>query len=129
MVANPSHFRLKASRVPNFHRGDYTSNAPEEADDEEDEFESINDDGSDISPEAGAFTKTGEVTIENPPSVGNPSLAKFHSYFTGSNSNAGTPYMNISHIRETDEEDLDEDSSPSDHPAVLRPSHNIVINH
>jgi hypothetical protein len=129
MVPNPSHFRLKASRVPNFHRGDYTSNAPEEADDEEDEFESINDDEGDISPVAGAFTKTGEVTIENPASVGNPSLAKFHSYFTGSNSNAGTSYMNISRIRETDEEDLDEDSSPSDHQAVLRPSQNIVINH
>ena len=129
-MPNPSHFRLKASRVPNFHRGDYISNAPEEADDEEeDEFESINDDGGDTSSVPGGYTNTGEVTIENPLSLGNPSLAKFHSYFTGSNSNAGTPYMNISHIRETDEEDLDEDSSPSDHQAILRPSHNLVINH
>ena len=122
MVANPSHFRLKDSRVPHFSKGDYVSNA---LDDEGEDFESINDECSpgDISP-VEKFTKTGEVTIENPHT--NPSLAKFHSYFAGSVSNGGTPYMNISHIRETDEEDLDEDSSASEN--ILKPSNNIVIN-
>jgi hypothetical protein len=46
-------------------------------------------------------TKTGEVTIETPQ---NPTLAKFHSYFASSGFGS-TPYMNISHIRETDEEE------------------------
>ena len=122
MVANPSHFRLQNSRVPHFSRGDYVSNGLEE---DVEEYESINDEccTGDISP-VEKFTKTGEVTIENPQN--NPSLAKFHSYFAASNSNVGTPYMNISHIRETDEEDLDEDSSPGEN--ILKPAHNIVIN-
>ena len=67
MVANPNHFKLKDSRVPHFNRGDYISNALDDADDEADYYETINDDccNGDISP-VGKFTKTGEVTIENP---------------------------------------------------------------
>jgi hypothetical protein len=43
MVANPTHFKLKDSRVPHFHRGDYTSNGIDEADDEQEDYESFND--------------------------------------------------------------------------------------
>jgi hypothetical protein len=134
MVANPSLFKLKDSRVPHFHHGDYTSNAFDDADDEAEDYESINDDCSngEISPVALNLTKTGEVTIENPPASNNPSLSKFHSYFAGSSSHVGTPYMNISNIRETDEEDLDEDSKSNDESdqenRALKPSHNIVFN-
>lgn len=86
-------------------RGDYNSNG--EADDEAD-LDSLCDEG--LSP---SFTphhhhhhnlhaqhhETGEVTIENPSSV---PLTKFHQYFC--NNNIGVE-LNISHIRETDQED------------------------
>ncbi len=80
-----------------FHKGDYHSN---EADDEAD-FDSLCDEG--LSP---TFTphhhhETGEVTIENPSSM---SLTKFHQYFCNNN---GGVQLNISHIRETDQEDED----------------------
>ena len=83
-------------------RGDYNSNG--DADDEAD-LDSFCDEG--LSP---SFTphyahhQTGEVTIENPSSI---PLNKFHQYFCHSNS---AVELNISHIRETDQEDEDESS-------------------
>lgn len=82
MIANPSHFKLKSSKAPRYHNGDSTSNnAFDDADDEgDDDYESLNDEAynKETYNLGSNFTRTGEVTIENPQLSGNPSITKFH---------------------------------------------------